>query len=99
MAGKEIISHNGGFLYDNHRWIENDLFKEVANGLDAAGTCEVSVDKGIVQVKYLSWRFFVCNQHCVHIYAEWSNRHGCTFLSLRLRTYVAVDWFACWILL
>jgi len=50
MAGKEIISHNGGFLYDNHRWIENDLFKEVANGLDAAGTCEVSVDKGIVQV-------------------------------------------------
>ena len=38
MAGKEIISHNGGFLYDNHRWIENDLIKEVANGLDAAGT-------------------------------------------------------------
>lgn len=80
MAGKEIISHNGGFLYDNHRWIENDLFKEVANGLDAAGTCEVSVDKGIVR-KYVSWRFFVCNQHCVYIYAEWSNRHGCTFLS------------------
>lgn len=50
MSGKEIISHNGGFLYDNHRWIENDLFKEVANGLDAAGTCEASVDKGIVQV-------------------------------------------------
>ena len=50
MSGKEIISHNVGFLYDNHRWIENDLFKEVANGLDAAGTCEVSVDKGIVQV-------------------------------------------------
>lgn len=51
MGGKEIISHNGGFLYDNHRWIENDLFKEVANGLDAAGTCEVSTEKGKVLVR------------------------------------------------
>ncbi len=51
MGGKEIISHKGGFLYDNHRWIENDLFKEVANGLDAAGTCEVTVEKGKVLVR------------------------------------------------
>lgn len=51
MGGKEIISHQGGFLYDNHRWIENDLFKEVANGLDAAGTCEVTTEKGKVVVR------------------------------------------------
>ena len=50
LNGLDVIYGGEGFIFDNHRWIENDLFKEVANGLDAAGTCEVSVDKGIVQV-------------------------------------------------
>lgn len=50
MGGKEIISQGGGFLYDNYRWIENDLFKRTENGLDANGTCEVAEEKGTVTV-------------------------------------------------
>ena len=50
MGGKEMMSENGGLLYDNDGWIENDLFKEVGKGVDGGGSCEVSVDKGIVEV-------------------------------------------------
>ena len=50
MAGKEIISQGGGFLYDNYRWIENDLFKNTENGLDANGTCDVNEEKGKIVI-------------------------------------------------
>lgn len=51
MAGKEIISQGGGFLYDNYRWIENDLFKHTENGLDANGTCSVTEEKGRIVIQ------------------------------------------------
>ena len=52
MKGLDVIYGKEGFLYDNHRWIENDRFENTANGLDATGTCEVTESKdGKVIVK------------------------------------------------
>lgn len=42
MNGKQIISQGNGFVYDNHRWIENDKFTETGNGLEEKGTCTVT---------------------------------------------------------
>lgn len=50
IKGKEIIAQGQGFLYDNHRWIENDRFQNTANGLEATGTCIIEKQKGIVTV-------------------------------------------------
>ena len=52
LNGRSVISQGQGFVYDNHRWIENDRFAETTNGLEASGTCEVSKQKdGTVVVK------------------------------------------------
>lgn len=51
MNGSSFISHGEGFIYDNHRWIENDRFTQTANGLEKVGTCEVNEEKGKVIVK------------------------------------------------
>lgn len=52
MNGLDVIYGKEGFLYDNHRWIENDRFEKTENGLDATGTCEVTEMKdGKVIVK------------------------------------------------
>lgn len=50
IKNKEIIAHGQGFLYDNHRWIENDRFQNTTNGLQATGSCSVKKQKGIVTV-------------------------------------------------
>lgn len=50
IKGKEIIAQGQGFLYNNHRWIENDRFQNTSNGLEAAGTCSVEKQRGIVKV-------------------------------------------------
>ena len=50
MNGKQVISQNGGFVYDNHRWIENDKFTETSNGLEERGTCTVTEKNGDVIV-------------------------------------------------
>ncbi len=31
MNGQQVVSQGGGFVYDNHRWIENDKFIETGN--------------------------------------------------------------------
>lgn len=51
IKGKNILSAQGGFLYDNHRWIENDRFQNTENGLLPQGSCTVSKEKGNVIVK------------------------------------------------
>ena len=45
FEGRNIIAEGQGFLYDNHRWIENDRYGNTSNGLDAEGTIEVGEDK------------------------------------------------------
>lgn len=64
--GRNIIADGQGFIYDNHRWIENDrqgydyyeqrnnnhkTFDQTKNGLEAAGTCTVEEDDGNTVVK------------------------------------------------
>lgn len=41
LKGLDVIYGKEGFLFDNHRWIENDRFAKTENGLEATGTCEV----------------------------------------------------------
>ena len=50
MNGQLVVSQGGGFVYDNHRWIENDKFTETANGLSEKGTCTVTEEKGNIIV-------------------------------------------------
>lgn len=45
MNGLDVIYGKEGFIYDNHRWIENDRFEKTTNGLDAAGTCQATRTK------------------------------------------------------
>lgn len=40
-----FISQGQGFIYDNHRWIENDRFTQTEHGLNKTGSCKV-VDEG-----------------------------------------------------
>lgn len=34
MNGVDVIADRQGFVYDNHRWIENDRFEDTSNGLE-----------------------------------------------------------------
>lgn len=39
VGGKEFIADGLGFIYNNNRWIENDIrFTDIANGLDSIGS-------------------------------------------------------------
>ncbi len=38
LNGKEMFVDGQGFLFDNHRWIENDRFGDTDNGLDESAT-------------------------------------------------------------
>ena len=64
--GRNVIAEGQGFLYDNHRWIENDRqgfdiweqrnnlekkFKITENGLEEKGTCQVAEENGNTVVK------------------------------------------------
>ena len=67
MNGKRIISGGEGFVYDNHRWIENDLFKDTSNGLDSVGTCE-AVKKGKTVVVRTSRTGKLCDTEIVYTF-------------------------------
>lgn len=51
FSGREVLSQGEGFVYDNHRWIENDRFTRVENGLDEEGTLSVSQSNGAYLVR------------------------------------------------
>lgn len=51
MNGQAVVSEGQGFVYDNHRWIENDRFTRTENGLEAEGECTVTKDGAKVVVK------------------------------------------------
>lgn len=66
FGGRNIIAEGNGFLYDNHRWIENDSqgydywdqrnnkdkkVENTNNGLEENGTCIVTEENGNTVVK------------------------------------------------
>ena len=51
FGGKNIIADGEGFIYDNHRWIENDKFGNTSNGLNANGEMKVVEENGNTVVK------------------------------------------------
>ncbi|MCM1109704.1 MAG: DUF4981 domain-containing protein [Clostridium sp.] len=51
IDGIDMIADKLGFIYDNHRWIENDRFTNTSNGLDSTGTLTVEKRAGTVIVK------------------------------------------------
>ncbi|MBQ2122718.1 MAG: DUF4981 domain-containing protein [Bacteroidaceae bacterium] len=50
FGGREIIMDKLGFVYDNHRWIENDKFHNTNNGLDAQAQFSVEEKNGLIVV-------------------------------------------------
>ncbi|MCH5318620.1 MAG: DUF4981 domain-containing protein [Paramuribaculum sp.] len=40
IDGTDMIADGMGFVYDNHRWIENDRFTDTSNGLDSIASVE-----------------------------------------------------------
>lgn len=40
MGGREVVAQEMGFVFDNHRWIENDRFSDTDPHLDSGGTLE-----------------------------------------------------------
>ena len=51
FEGRNIIADGQGFLYDNHRWIENDRYGNTSNGLDAKGSIEMTEKDGNTVIK------------------------------------------------
>ena len=51
FEGRNIIADGQGFLYDNHRWIENDRYGNTSNGLEAQGTIEMAEKDGNTIIK------------------------------------------------
>ena len=49
--GKDVLAKGQGFVYDNHRWIENDRYGYTTNGLDAKGEITVVEENGNTVVK------------------------------------------------
>ena len=44
IGGVDVITDGLGFVYDNHRWIENDRFTDIGNGLDSVATVSTAID-------------------------------------------------------
>lgn len=51
LRGRNVVAADGGFLFDNFRWNENDRFRNTVNGLDAQGTITVENPGGNTIVK------------------------------------------------
>ena len=51
FGGKNIIAEGQGFVYDNHRWIENDRYGNTSNGLEPNGELSVVNKNGNTVVK------------------------------------------------
>ena len=49
--GKNIVANHEGFIYDNHRWIENDRFTNTDNGLTGNATVQVTEENGLTVIK------------------------------------------------
>ncbi len=49
--GRDIVKDGQGFIYSNHRWNENDNFRDISNGLDTKGTVKVETVNGNTVVK------------------------------------------------
>ncbi|MDY3062894.1 MAG: glycoside hydrolase family 2 TIM barrel-domain containing protein [Bacteroidaceae bacterium] len=54
FGGREVLAEGQGFVFDNHRWIENDRFATTDNGLDSVASITVDKqDKNLVSVSTL----------------------------------------------
>jgi len=49
--GRDVIADGQGFVYENHRWIENDRYGNTDNGLEANGTLKVTQRSGLTVVQ------------------------------------------------
>ena len=68
MEGKPVLAPGQGFLYDNHRYIENDKLTDTANGLDGHGTCQVEKDGALVRVTTTRGGS-LCGTHIIYTFA------------------------------
>lgn len=50
FGGHQVLAEGQGFVYDNHRYIENDRFTDTSNGLEATGQCTVEPHETFTKV-------------------------------------------------
>ena len=80
MDGQSVIVPGQGFIYDNHRYIENDKFEKVENGLNAEGTCLIE-KKGSNVVVTTTREGSLCGTHILYtIYPNGTMDVQATFL-------------------
>lgn len=51
LDGRQLVADGQGFQFDNHRWIENDRYGNVDNGLEKKGTLKVEQVNGNTVVR------------------------------------------------
>lgn len=68
LQGRRILAPGQGFLFDHHRWIENDKFTRTDNGLEPAGTCTVT-RRGRMVVVETSRKGSLCDTHLTYTFA------------------------------
>ena len=49
--GRNVLAAGQGFVYDNHRWIENDRYGHTDNGLQPKGELKVETVNGLTVVR------------------------------------------------
>ncbi len=80
MDGQSFIAPGQGFIYDNHRYIENDKFEKVENGLNAEGTCLIEKEGSNVVVT-TTREGSLCSTHILYtIYPNGTMDVQATFL-------------------
>lgn len=70
LGGRNIIAEGQGFVYDNHRWIENDRFTKTENGLEGQGKLNVVNENNHIIVKTNRKGSLCSTDIDYHIYPE-----------------------------
>lgn len=69
MKGRNILYPGGGFVFDNHRWIENDRFTDTGNGMAETGKYEIIYEgKNVVVTTYREGT--LCSTELIYIFTS-----------------------------
>lgn len=66
LSGREMIGKAGSFLYDNHRWIENDRFGNTSNGLTSVAKIKRTTTKDGSAAIEVSRSGELADQHIIY---------------------------------
>ena len=94
LNGLDVIYGGEGFIFDNHRWIENDRFEKTENGLEPTGTCEaVEEASGNVVVKTVR-KGSLCDTEITYVFYPGGVMDMDVKLTPKTATCVVPVWYA-----